>query len=324
MFRSIVFSGGAIPALSFFGCLQYLEHVGLLPGVDTFVGTSAGCVVGFMTVLGFTPREACEFFMATGMQTHTLTELDVFDAMFGQRTCLDTLGFDDGSRWMSFLRDALEAKRKCRDITFAELAKATGKVFVVCVTNLTKVRREYLSVDTTPDMSVILAVRMSLSVPILYAPVMFEGSIYVDGSVLDNLPIASSQGLKGGPPTTLALYICTEQTGGEPCSSNNTLPSAVQYMALLLGAVIRHAQCNNGNTSAVEEHITRVGVSVQNRDSMTCGFNLRSLAFDLTRESLEDLVARGYAAARSRIETMLSAPCIHPPDHRGGPAPADA
>lgn len=318
MFRSVVFSGGAIPAISFFGCLQYLEHVGLLSGVDTFVGSSAGCVVGFMTVLGFNPREACDFFMATGMQTHTLTELDVFDAMFGQQTCLDTLGFDDGSRWTAFLQDALVSKQGCRDITFAELAKATGKVFVVCVTNLTKVRREYLSVDTTPDMSVVLAVRMSLSVPILYVPVVYQGSIYVDGSVLDNLPIASSDGSRGGPPTTLALHIITEQVADmQTCKE---LPSPVQYMSLLLGAVISHAQRNNGNTSDCADHITRVGVPIPQKDCL-CGFDLRSLAFDLTQEILVDLVSRGYIAARSRIEKMLDISCgdmSHAPDNGGG------
>lgn len=311
-----MFSGGAIPAISFFGCLQYLEHVGLLTGVDTFVGSSAGCVVGFMTVLGFKPREACDFFMVTGMKTHTVTELDVFDAMFGQHTCLDTLGFDDGARWTAFLQDALESKLGRRDISFSELAKATGKVFVVCVTNLTKVRREYLSVDTTPDMSVILAVRMSLSVPVLYAPVMYQGSLYVDGSVLDNFPIASSNGSRGGPPTTLALYICNEHVGEALCKS---LPSPVQYMSLLLGAVISHAQSNNGNTfdtASDNAHITRVGVPISQKDCLTCGFNLRSFAFELTDESLEDLVCRGYAAARSRIEAMLDiSSCVDPLDN---------
>lgn len=297
-----------MPALSFFGCLQYLEHVGLLPGVDTFVGSSAGSIVGFMTVIGFTPREACDFFMETGVKIHTVTELDVFDAMFGQQTFLDTLGFDDGTRWLAFLSDALEMKRGCRDITFRDLAKSTGKVLTVCVTNLTRVCREYLSVDTTPDMSVILALRMSLSVPVLYAPVLYQGSIYVDGSVLDNFPINTSASLRGGPPTTLALYIETDKTGEgiswpAPCEG---LPSPVQYMALLLGVIVSHAQSNNGNTAGKpEDHITSVGVPVPASDAMTCGFSLRSFAFDINQERLDDLVARGYAAARLHIEPIL-------------------
>lgn len=305
MFKRVILSGGAVPALSFFGSLQYLEHVGLLSGVDTFVGSSAGSVVGFLTILGYTPHESCEFFMSTGVSTHMLTELDVFDAMFGQQTCLDTLGLDDGSRWLAFLGDAVETKLNCRDLTFAELAKITGKVFVVCVTNLTKVRREYLSVDTAPDMSVVLAVRMSLSIPIMYVPILYEGSLYVDGSLLDNLPIASCVGGKG-PATTLALYIHTgtgdtdRQQGCEP-----TLPSPFMYLGLLLGVVIKHAQRYNGNDMSERTDITRVGVVIPESDSLTCCFDLRSLAFQIDHEKLDALMRSGYSAARRVIEPML-------------------
>lgn len=299
-----MFSGGAVPALSFFGCLQYLEHVGLLPAIDTFVGSSAGSIVAFMTVLGYSPREACTFFMTVGVQTHTVTELDVFDAMFGPRTFLDTLGFDDGARWQSFLGDALEAKRGCRDISFGDLAKATGKVLVVCVTNLTKVRREYLSVDTTPDMSVLLAVRMSTAVPILYVPIVHAGSIYVDGSLLDNCPVASAASCRGGPPTTLALYLRTEAPTAS-LHDQDVLPGPLEYARLLLAAVVTHAQSNNGNTSQVEAHITRVEVPVPASDTLTCGFDLRSCTFDLSSGRLEDLVDRGYAATRGRVEPLI-------------------
>lgn len=309
MFSRIVFSGGAVPALSFFGCLQYLEHVGLLQGIDTFVGSSAGSIVGFMTVIGYSPREACDFFMTVGVQAHAVNELDIFDAMFGPQTFLDTLGFDDGSRWLAFLGDALEAKRGCRDISFGDLAKMTGKVFVVCVTNLSKVCREYLSVDTTPDLSVLLAVRMSTSVPILYVPVKHRGCIYVDGSVLDNCPIASSTTSRGGPPTTLAMYIHSEPDTDDTATEPNPSPSAFEYICMLMGAVMSHAQSNNGNTSSAGSagHIMRVDVPVPASSMMTCGFDLRSCAFDLCREGLDDLVDRGYCAARSRIEPLILA-----------------
>lgn len=192
-------------ALSFFGCLQFLEHMGALSGVDTFVGCSAGSLVALMTVLGFTPREACAYFMRVGVQEHTVTELDVFEAVFGEHTCLESLGLDPGIHWSAFLSAMLFEQLQVRDITFRQLAKVTGKVLVVCVTNLSKVRREYMSVDTTPDMSVLLAVRMSMAVPVLYAPVLYQGSLYVDGGVLDNLPLAHFD--KSGPPATLALHL---------------------------------------------------------------------------------------------------------------------
>lgn len=312
MFSSIVFSGGATLALSFFGCLQFLEHTGALSGVDTFVGCSAGCLVAFMTVLGFTPREACAYFMRVGVREHTVTELDVFDAVFGEHTCLESLGLDQGVHWTSYLSATLWSKLGVHDMTFRELAKVTGKVLVVCVTNLTKVRREYLSVDTTPDMSVLLAVRMSMAVPILYAPVMHEGSLYVDGGMLDNLPLAHFD--KKGPPTTLAIYLQRVKGVQVANVSNCTegLPTPMRYLEMLLGAVMSHAQQNNGNSVGhghghepnKQEHVVLLGVPVQEEESLTCGFNLRSLDFDVSEQRMEELVARGYAAARDILQMI--------------------
>lgn len=302
MFNRVVLSGGAVPAMAFFGCLQYLEHVGLLSGVDTFVGSSAGSVVGFMIVLGFGPCEACNFFMTNGVGNHTLTELSVLEAVFGQTTCFETLGFDDGNRWIQFLEDALHEKLGCRDITFSDLAKATGRVFVVCVTNLTLVRREYLSVDTSPCMSVILAVRMSLSVPILYVPVVYQGHLYVDGSVLDNIPVASSTCSKGSPPTTLALCIRSETS--DPSHVECDLPSPLQYLALLVGAVMCHAQNNNGN-GPTQPEITCIRIDIPSSMASTCCFDITSFAFDVSQVKIDDLMLRGYAAARNGIEPML-------------------
>lgn len=319
MFRSIVFSGGATLALSFFGCLQFLEHMGALAGVDTFVGCSAGSLVAFLTVLGFTPREACEYFMQVGVKQHTVTELDVFDAVFGERTCLESLGLDQGTHWQSFLSDALTSKLGIKDVTFSELAQTTGKVFVVCVTNLTKSRREYLSVDTCPEMSVLLAVRISMAVPLLYAPVLYRGSLYVDGGLLDNLPLAHFE--KKGPPTTLALFLRRVADTKTHTATDVSLPSPMRYLGMLVSVVMTHAQQNNGNMSGQHrhescaygsdsKHVMMVGVPVQEAEAMSCGFNFRSLDFDVNEERINELVSRGYTAARDTLKMFTNHPEI--------------
>lgn len=325
MFRSIVFSGGATLALSFFGCLQFLEHMGALSGVDTFVGCSAGSLVAFLTVIGFTPRHACEYFMQVGVRHHIVTELDVFDAVFGEHTCLESLGLDQGTRWKSFLSDALSSRLGIADVTFSELAQTTGKVLVVCVTNLTKGTREYLSVDTVPDMSVLLAVRISMAVPILYAPVLYKGSLYVDGGLLDNLPLAHFE--KKGPPTTLALFLQRiHNTQAETASHAVSLPSPMRYLEMLMSVVMSHAQQNNGNISGTRQdscttnpnskHMVMVGVPVQEAEAISCGFNFRSLDFDVNEERMNELVSRGYTAARDTLTMITDVPKQHePPQH---------
>jgi predicted acylesterase/phospholipase RssA len=76
-----------------------------------------------------------------------------------------------------------------KDITFIELAKITGKNLVVCVSNLTKERSEFFSVDTMPQLSIVTAIRVSCCIPILFTPISINDDVFMDGGLYDNFPI---------------------------------------------------------------------------------------------------------------------------------------
>ena len=74
------------------------------------------------------------------------------------------------------------------DITFKDLYEKTNKILTIVVTNLNKNCAEYLNYETRPDMSILKAIRMSISIPILITPVNDNNTIYVDGALLDSYP----------------------------------------------------------------------------------------------------------------------------------------
>ena len=63
-----------------------------------------------------------------------------------------------------------------------------GIRFIVCVTNLTSRRAEFLGPDTHPTMPIALAIRMSCSVPLYFTAVRHQDQLYVDGSITNNFP----------------------------------------------------------------------------------------------------------------------------------------
>ena len=71
-----------------------------------------------------------------------------------------------------------------------ELAKKSGKNLIVCVTNISKGRAEYLSVDTTPDLPITLALRMTSAIPMVFEPVKYKDDYYLDGALTDGFPYA--------------------------------------------------------------------------------------------------------------------------------------
>ena len=53
------------------------------------------------------------------------------------------------------------------DITFKRLYNSTKKICIIG-SNVSKNREEYFSYETTPDMSVLKAIRISSSIPIIF------------------------------------------------------------------------------------------------------------------------------------------------------------
>jgi hypothetical protein len=75
------------------------------------------------------------------------------------------------------------------DITFKELYLNYNKKFTVIGTNLSKGIEAAFNYINTPNMSIITAVRISISIPIIFTPVLYNDEYYVDGALTNIFPI---------------------------------------------------------------------------------------------------------------------------------------
>ena len=231
-------SGGGPEGLAFVGCLRHLEGAGMLGRLRTVVGCSAGALVGLMVVVGLESAEIAAW-ACRGIDDGALSDVDIDGVL--PFLMMRRLGLDSGERVVESIRAALRSSplpllRGRDDATFLELAKATGRDFVVGVTNLDTCKRELLSVDTTPNLSVVTAIRMSISVPFLFTPVLYNGCMYADGALLDFCPIDHIRH-SGTATSSLVLKMnfgCVSTDSvkrGEP-------PDLMTYIGLLARAVL--------------------------------------------------------------------------------------
>lgn len=170
----LVLSGGGIKGLATMGALDRLRGEGLLDGVRTVVGTSAGALVGALVATKRDLRDA----LGTICSTKYVPDFDFSRLAAG-------FGLDSGRCIESLAGDLLGDDR---EVTFGGIRRKYGVELVVCVANVTRRRAEYMGPDTHPDMPVLLAIRMSCSVPIYFAAVQWQDCWYVDGSIVDNFP----------------------------------------------------------------------------------------------------------------------------------------
>lgn len=234
---TLVLSGGGVKGVATLGAVDRLRRAGLLSKVRTVVGTSAGALVGALVATGRDPTAALE-----RIRTHGYRPDFDFDRLSKE------FGLDNGTCIEELLRALLAAEDA--GITFDQVRQKYGMTLVVCVTNITKRRAEYLGPDTHPDMPVTLAVRMSCSVPLYFGSVKYGGCWYVDGSIVDNFPCdwAADHGSR------FILGICTRPV----------INGSIQSFEAFVGAVVESAACSQGTSRAEVLNLSIPSVSSLN------------------------------------------------------------
>lgn len=175
--KTIVLSGGGIYTYCLLGFLHRLKEQRLLDQVDTIVGSSIGSVVGFLLFIGYLPFEMFAIFdeMTAGCFN--------FD-----KNVSDDYGYDDASLFMKIVENAMERKHQSRTLTFSQLHENRGKRLVVTGSNVNKGIPCYFHYLSSPDMVILEALRISISLPILFTPILHKGDYYMDGSLYDHYP----------------------------------------------------------------------------------------------------------------------------------------
>lgn len=193
-FTSLVIAGGATKVLAAIGIYKFLEEHKIVNQIKNFVGTSAGAVMCTFICLGYTYKEIVDFFISNLCNDQHVNSLN-FDDMFN---ILNTYGLSSGDNLNLFFKRMIAHKLgpDKEDITFIEFTKHTGKNLVICVANLTKEKREFWSVDSTPHVSIVTALRASCAIPFMFTPVIIGEDYYLDGGLYDNFPIDYFQGNK--------------------------------------------------------------------------------------------------------------------------------
>lgn len=155
----IALSGGAARGFAHLGVLKFLEEQGIFP--EIIAGTSAGSIAGAFYADGYAPDEIF------GIFSHTRI-MDFLDISLPKKGLLKTKGLK------KVLEDNLKSK------SFEELKKP----LFVCVTDLNHARAEYINHGNLID-----AVIASCSIPVVFEPFIRSEITYVDGGVVNNLPV---------------------------------------------------------------------------------------------------------------------------------------
>lgn len=284
MFRTLVLSGGCMKGTAFIGCLKYIYENNMFKNIHNLIGSSAGSVMAFIASLGYTADEATELMkkiIEMYYSTYTADVENIINVFY-------SMGLDKGEFFNNMFKIILRGKLLMDDITFVEFAKCTGKNLVICGSNLTNHKTEYFCVDNSPNMSVLLALRISISLPIIFTPVIYNNCTYVDASIFNNFPIDYFEYEKNPFKDTLGICIMNDK-------ENITPRNMLQFFSLLMDASIEkmNAKTLVNNNTIIEIHFN---------DNDPYNFDFNAMRFNLTNDMIEKYIDHGYKTLKSEIE----------------------
>lgn len=287
--RGLVFEGGSVKGAAFAGAIMYLQENKLLENVSHLAGSSAGAIIATALAIGFQAHEIHQIMMETDFSEFKdagwfteRSKLAKLWSLIRHWGVYNTTHFD---RWIG---DLIQSKTGNRDITFAEVRRRYGKMLVLTGTNLTNRCVTHFSTKEHKDMPIRLAVRISMSIPLFFKPVSYEGCLYVDGGVLTNYPIRTFDRMLPFDCVVGFNLLCSSDSKlfhGEDKVSN-----IVQFVTSIANSC--HTQLERLHISE-EDWERTVGIQTG---------NVSGADFDIDKNTRNWLYSEGYRATRNFID----------------------
>jgi NTE family protein len=259
----LVLSGGGIKGISHIGAIKALDELGILKNIKIIAGSSVGALVGCLVNIGYKPNELYNFI--------TLFDFTKMKS-FKPDNILVNYGLDDGKNTMLVLTKLFIARKIDPDISFYKLYKKTGKTLIVTSSCINDKKIYYFSHEKYPDMKVLQAIRMSISIPIYFAPVMYENKMFIDGGCIDNFPI---QIFKDNLDAVIGIYVTSLR------DNIDNINNIEIFLLNMIQCLFEGVTCNS--LKGFEKQ--SIKIQLDNKDSMQ---------LSLSTDKKEELFIKGY------------------------------
>ena len=185
-YKNLVFEGGGVKGIAYGGALEILEQSAITPQIERVAGTSAGAITATMVSLGYTASEFIQIMMGLDF-----SKFEDGSDIGGPVRLIEHYGWFKGDYFLNLMESYIQQKAGDGRATFGDLKSGGFKDLHVFGTDLSQQAVQEFSSQTTPDVAVADAVRISMSIPFFFEARSYAGDVYCDGGVLNNYPIST-------------------------------------------------------------------------------------------------------------------------------------
>lgn len=272
LYKYVLFSGGGIKGISQIGAMDALMKYGFIKA-EGYLGSSVGSILATLFACGYTVEELKR--LMTEINFHDYKEIDF-------KNFLTNFGLDNGQKLMKLFRIMIKQKMG-EKTTFKELYEYTRKLLVITGSCINTGDTTYFDHINYPDMQVIEAIRISISIPGYYTMPTFGNYSFTDGAISDNMPFTYLSDEQIKESIGIQLY------DGEIIEK---IESVEDYASALLKCVAKNTSKTILNK--YPENVIKVDMS-----------DISALDFNMDKEQKQAMFQRGYDSAKEFIDDKL-------------------
>jgi len=283
--KTLVLSGGGTKGMAYVGVFRALQELQQIHHITKIIGTSIGALASLIIALKFSISEMTDLML--NFDVSAITDINIHSILKAPTS----FGLDSGEKFSNYVK-ALIASRGIPDsITLLELYNKTKLHLIITATCIEDYKCVYLDHETIPDMPVWLAVRMSCNVPLVFAPLEYKEKHYLDGGIIDNLPI---QYADGNLDSTLGFELQDDFAGNE-------LSNPINYVLALVKCLYSNGLAYNRRPN-YKDNIVNIKIE-----------KMIWLNTDLSKDKIQFIIDSGYKLSFSQINAFLDKPIEPPP-----------
>lgn len=182
MIKNLIFSGCSTKFFALIGCLKCLEDYNILNknNIENIHCTSGSVLILILYLLGYTLKEIKDYSINLNMESMIYdkdNENEIIDNLLLKK-CL--VNYD---KIKNLLMKFIYEKTNKYDLTFKELLNISGINLIVNSYCLDDNKIRYFSAVDSPDMSIIVGILSTISIPIMLQPVIYKGKTYSDTGI---------------------------------------------------------------------------------------------------------------------------------------------
>lgn len=203
-YQNLVFKGGGVRGIAYMGAMEKLEELGIIAGIERVAGTSSGAIAA--TLLSFRLSVVDTLALFNNLDLSHIPQKSVRDR-YGKilttianpgsyKRLFDNYGWYSSEYFYQWISQVIADKCKGNSrATFRYFKNAGFRDLYIVASNISRHRPEVFSFASTPDVAVADAVRLSMSIPLYFEALRFDGSqfgqgdFYVDGGLFNNYPV---------------------------------------------------------------------------------------------------------------------------------------